>query len=95
MAKQITTSQILTDLQNGMTRKQIKEKYGLSLREQRVLFSHPKLKNKKTIKGLSFELVDDVNSVEEEVDNNAGEDIEITEDDPEPAEEENNLDPEL
>lgn len=68
--KQITVSEILSKLESGVTRDQIKEEYGLSHREMQELFRHPKLKNRKTRKEVSFELVDDTeegdNTSEEE-----------------------------
>jgi len=41
---------ILEDLVCGLTRDQIGERYGFSKAEVRMLFKHPKLKNKKTRK---------------------------------------------
>lgn len=61
MAISLTVSQILADLQAGLTRNDIGEKYGLNKAQVKALFTHPKLKNKKTIKekGTGFQLVDD------------------------------------
>lgn len=72
MSTQISVSQILEDLKNGLTRtsssKQynpekgcIADKYNLTPTEVSVLFKHPKLKGRKTKqpKTLSFVLVDD------------------------------------
>lgn len=58
---QLTVSGILADLQNGLSRKDIGQKYGLKGTEVAALFKSPKLKNKKTIKPktYSFVLVDD------------------------------------
>lgn len=56
---EIKVSEILLALQQGVTREEIKEKYSLSNKEMKVLFSHPKLKQKKTHKKPSFILVDD------------------------------------
>lgn len=59
---QITISSVLEDLNNGVTRVQIQQKYDLTARELKHLFQHPKLKNKKTKPKFepSFEIVDDV-----------------------------------
>lgn len=46
--KVIKVQDILTDLENGMTRKEIKEKYNLSGKDLKTVFQHEKLKNKKT-----------------------------------------------
>jgi len=61
MAQTLTVSQILADLQSGLTRAEIGEKYGLNGVQVKALFNNPKLKNKKTIKvkGAAFVLVDD------------------------------------
>lgn len=47
---QLTVQGVLEDLQNGLTREDIGEKYGLNKAEVKRVFQHPKLKNKKTIK---------------------------------------------
>ena len=62
MAQTITASQILADLQSGLTRKDIGEKYGLNGKQVAALFKNPSLKHKKTIKekGTAFIFVDDV-----------------------------------
>ena len=44
---QLTTSMILEDLENGLTRPMIQTKYGLSGKDLTELFKHPKLKGKK------------------------------------------------
>ena len=58
---QITTTMILEDLDNGIGRDGIKEKYSLETWEVSQIFQHPKLKGKKAkkIRKLSFEFVDD------------------------------------
>jgi hypothetical protein len=78
--KTITISGILADLENGLTRVQVGEKYKISPREVKALFDHPKLKGKKAKKSfaLSFEIEDDTevtteNVVEEVVENAAEE----------------------
>jgi hypothetical protein len=60
--KKLTISGVLADLEAGLERKQIKEKYGLSHNDMKALFSNPKLKGKKAKKEFepSFELEDDV-----------------------------------
>lgn len=73
----ITTSSILEDLKNGLTRTtstlgykseigSIEEKYGLNKTEVKELFKHPKLIGKKTIfpKETRFELIDDLETNE-------------------------------
>jgi len=57
----ITTTQIIEDLENGITRDGIKEKYSLETWEVTQMFQHPSLKGKKTrkVRKLSFEFVDD------------------------------------
>lgn len=58
---QITTTMILEDLENGVSRDGIKEKYGLETWEVTQIFQHPALKGKKAkkVRKLSFEFVDD------------------------------------
>jgi len=57
----ITTTQIITDLENGINRDGIKTKYGLETWEVTQIFQHPTLKGKKAkkVRKLSFEFVDD------------------------------------
>lgn len=59
----LTTSQLLADLQAGLTRKEIGVKYGLNNRQVGILFQHPKLKGRKTAK-ISFDLEDDLPETE-------------------------------
>ena len=58
----ISTSGVLEDLKSGLTRDDIKAKYGISNADMKVLFQNPHLKNKKTRKPkeLGFILVDDI-----------------------------------
>jgi len=58
----ITTSMILEDLENGVDRTGIKEKYNLESWEVKQMFEHPVLKGKKAkkIRKLSFNFIDDV-----------------------------------
>jgi hypothetical protein len=68
--KVIKMSEILTDLDNGLTRLEIKAKYELTGREMASLFSHPSLKSRKPKKKLelSFIFEEDVDvAVEEKV----------------------------
>jgi hypothetical protein len=62
----ITTTMILEDLENGISRDGIKEKYGLETWEVTQMFQHPTLKGKKAkkIRKLSFEFVDDTENVD-------------------------------
>jgi len=57
----ITTTMIIEDLENGISRDGIKEKYSLDTWEVTQMFQHPSLKGKKTrkVRKLSFEFVDD------------------------------------
>lgn len=59
--KRMTTTMILNDLENGIGRDGIKEKYSLETWMVTELFKHPKLKGKKAKKkrSLPFEFVDD------------------------------------
>ena len=57
----ITVSMILEDLDNGIDRPGIQEKYGLEKWEVTQMFQHPALKGKKArkVRKLSFNFVDD------------------------------------
>lgn len=57
----INVDDVLSMLQNGKTRADIAEHYGISGVDCKALFQHPRLKHKKTIKPkeLGFILVDD------------------------------------
>ena len=57
----ITVSMILEDLDNGVDRPGIQEKYGLEKWEVTQMFQHPALKGKKArkVRKLSFNFVDD------------------------------------
>jgi hypothetical protein len=67
--KTISISAILNDLDNGLTRIKIGEKYSITPAEVKVLFEHAKLKGKKAkkSKALSFIIDDDTETVESEV----------------------------
>ena len=62
----ITISMILADLDNGIDRNGIKDKYSLDTWEVKQMFEHPNLKGKKAKKKrkLSFKFVDDINTVD-------------------------------
>jgi len=62
--KQIKVSQILDDLENGLGRNEIKEKYSLSGSEMKLIFSHPKLKGRKA-KKVTIDFIDDTKLEEE------------------------------
>lgn len=62
---QLTVSGILGDLGNGLTRANIQAKYNLTGKDLTALFSHPKLKGKKTTPAPSFVLTDDTPDEEE------------------------------
>ena len=59
--QRITTTMIIEDLENGIGRDGIKEKYNLQGCEVTQMFKHPALKGKKAkkIRKLSFDFVDD------------------------------------
>ena len=61
----ITTSQIIADLENGINRDGIKEKYNLESWMVSQLFQHPELKGKKAkkVRKLPFEIIDDTSGV--------------------------------
>jgi len=60
----LTTTQILNDLKNGLTRESIKEKYGMTNRELKEIFQHPDLKGRKTRPANRFTLISDTPSEE-------------------------------
>lgn len=55
----LTISSILECLDNGMTREEIAEHFGISMKEVRQHFKHPKLKGRKPKKPMTSVLVDD------------------------------------
>jgi hypothetical protein len=57
----ITVTMILEDLDNGIDRNGIKDKYSLEAWEVKQMFEHPTLKGKKArkVRKLSFNFVDD------------------------------------
>jgi len=65
LKKEIKVSEVLQLLQEGYTRDQIAVKYGISQKELKYLFQHPKLKGKKTIKGIGIAIVDDLEEMSE------------------------------
>ena len=62
----ITISMIITDLENGIDRTGIQEKYGIEKWEVTQMFQHPTLKGRKAkkVKKLSFNFVDDTETVD-------------------------------
>jgi len=67
--KTISIKAVLQDLEDGLNRVKIGEKYGISIKEVKFLFEHPKLKGKKakTVFVPSFTIEDDTAEVVEEV----------------------------
>tara|TARA_B100000963_G_scaffold350597_1_gene361051 strand:+ start:109 stop:486 length:378 start_codon:yes stop_codon:yes gene_type:complete len=59
--KTLTVSQLLEDLDNGIDRKDIRKKYGLTQAEAKAIFSHPKLQGRrvKRAKVTRIQLIDD------------------------------------
>ena len=59
--QRITTTMIIDDLENGIDRTGIREKYNLQAWEVKQMFEHPVLKGKKArkVKKMSFNFVDD------------------------------------
>ena len=57
--KTIKVSDILTDLENGLQRTEIKKKYGFTLKELQTIFAHPKLVGKKAKKQVNLLIIDD------------------------------------
>ena len=57
----LTVSQLLEDLNNGIDRKDIRKKYGLTQAEAKAIFSHPKLQGirVKRAKVTRIQLIDD------------------------------------
>ena len=67
--KVITVSQIIMDLDSGLGRPQIKEKYSLTAAELKHLFQVPALKKrrpKRALNKISFTLVDDVSEQQDD-----------------------------
>jgi len=66
----ITVSGIIADLDNGIDRDGIANKYGLTPAEVKIMFQHPSLKGKRVKKNkvtsLRFQLVDDTQITETE-----------------------------
>lgn len=77
--KTVTLSEIKTDIENGLTRPEIKNKYGLTGQDMKNIFSHPKLKGVKA-KKTSIIFIDD--EAEEIINNH----VSIPETEPEPIE---------
>jgi hypothetical protein len=70
----ITVSGVIKDLENGLDRGKIAEKYNLTAAEIRIMFQHPSLKGKRVRKNklttLRFQLIDDTVEQMEAVDPN-------------------------
>ena len=62
----ITTSMIITDLDNGINREGIQEKYGLEKWMVTQIFQDPRLKGRKAkkVRKLPFEFVDDISDID-------------------------------
>lgn len=81
--KVIRVSQIIEDLNAGLDRVAIREKYSLSIAEVKVLFENPMLKGKRAKRGtkkVTFTLIEDITpeeqaKVEDSVAENANEDL--------------------
>lgn len=58
--QEIKISQLLEDLENGLKRPTIAEKYNITMSDLNKIFQHPLLKGKKARKQISIILVDDV-----------------------------------
>ena len=78
--KTISIKAVLTDLENGLNRAKIGEKYAINFKEVKYLFEHPKLKGKKakSVFVPSFTIEDDVQAevVEEVVEESQTNDFE-------------------
>lgn len=61
----LTVSGILADLNNGLDRKAIRTKYGLSATDVSRLFQHEKLKGARVRTAPAFELEDDLSGTKE------------------------------
>lgn len=57
--KQVKVSEVLGLLDQGKSRKEIREALGLTIAELQFLFQNPKLKNKKAKSQMALEVVDD------------------------------------
>lgn len=55
----LTVKQILTDLDNGLDRREIATKYGLTFSDVKRMFKHDALKGKKVKSAPGFELIED------------------------------------
>lgn len=74
--QQIKVSEVLELLEQGKSRKEIGEYFGLNGVEVKTLFQHPELKGKKAKKQMPFVIIDDINEVIEE-DNSEKEELDI------------------
>ena len=58
--KEVKISEILEKLRKGETRKEITSELGLTMAEAKMLFQHPKLKNRRKQKQNQLQIVDDL-----------------------------------
>jgi hypothetical protein len=73
----IKISQIIEDLENGLTRDLIRKKYNFSMEEIKHLFNQPALKGKRAKRGtkkIRFTIVDDTTPTQDNIAENANED---------------------
>lgn len=66
MSKEIKISEVLEMIEAGKTRPEIREYYGLSVREMTVLSNHPLIKGKKAKTPVNINIIDDVSEIGEE-----------------------------
>jgi len=63
--RKLKLSEVITAIDSGLTRKQIKKEFDLTVEDMRTIFAHPELKNRKPkVRNVIF--VDD--SITEEID---------------------------
>lgn len=58
--KSMSIKAVVIDLESGLTRKQIREKYELTHADMKTLFSHEKLKGRRTQSSSILEIIDDL-----------------------------------
>lgn len=80
----VTVSGVLTDLNNGMSRKEIKEKYSLNNDQMKQLFANPKLKGRKAKKSVGELVI--IDDTEIQYEQYANEELVATQEDLENAE---------
>ena len=67
---EIKITKVLDLLNEGKSRQEIADYFGISLFECKKLFLHPKLKGKKAKKQLPFNIIDDTEITEDNKQNN-------------------------